>query len=254
MKIKVLGASGSELPGHHLSSFILDSKIVFDAGSTTSSLTIRAQQKIEHIFITHVHFDHIRDIPFLADNIILSGKLKRINIFSIKEVLDDIKKHLLNSKLWPDFTAIPDAQNSILKLEAINEETPIVLDGYTITAYRMNHNVKAVGYLVEKKGRSFFYTGDTGPAQDSWKKLSNKKLNMLIVEVSFPDRMKELAIKTGHLTPQLLFEDLKLLNHKPERIFITHVKPFYRKEIEKELKKYSDYKIKILQDGEVIKI
>ena len=84
MKIRVLGASGSDIPGHHLSSFLLNNKILFDAGGVTSSLSFTAQQKIEHIFITHAHLDHIRDIPFLADNIILSGKSKRINIYSIK--------------------------------------------------------------------------------------------------------------------------------------------------------------------------
>jgi len=254
MKIRVLGASGSDIPGHHLSSFLLNNKILFDAGGVTSSLSFTAQQKIEHIFITHAHLDHIRDIPFLADNIILSGKSKRINIYSIKEVIDDIKKHLLNYRLWPDFTVIPDAKNSILNLKIIHEESSILLDGYKITAYRMNHTVPAVGFLVEKEGRSFFYTGDTGPAVNTWKKLFHKKLNILIIEVSLPNKMKELAIKTGHLTPRLLFEDLKLFHQKPEKIFITHIKPLYKKDIEKELKKYSDYKIKILQGREAIKI
>ncbi|GLI52349.1 3',5'-cyclic-nucleotide phosphodiesterase [Thermodesulfovibrio yellowstonii] len=254
MKIKVLGASGSDIPEHHLSSFLLNNKILFDAGGVTSSLSFTAQQKIEHIFITHAHLDHIRDIPFLADNIILSGKPKRINIYSIKEVIDDIKKHLLNYRLWPDFTVIPDVKNSILHLKIIHEEKSILLDGYKITAYRMNHTVPAVGFLVEKEGRSFFYTGDTGPAINTWKKLFHKKLNALIIEVSLPDKMKDLATKTGHLTPRLLFEELKIFPQKPEKIFITHIKPLYKKYIERELKKYSDYKIEILQGRESIKI
>jgi len=254
LKIKVLGASGSDVPGFHLSSFLLNNRILFDAGGVTGSLSFRVQKKIEHIFITHAHLDHIRDIPFLADNIILSGKAKSINIYSIKEVLEDIKKHLLNYRIWPDFTVIPNVQNSILRLNIIHEESPVLIDGYKITAYRMKHTVPSVGYLVEKDGKSFFYTGDTGPVKTLWKKLSDKKLNALIIEVSLPDKMKELATKTGHLTAELLFEDLKLLNYKPERIFITHIKPFYKKKIEQELKKYSDYRIKILRGGEIIKI
>lgn len=254
MRIKVLGASGSDVPGYHLSSFLLNNKILFDAGGITGSLSFKSQQKIEHIFITHAHLDHIRDIPFLADNLIVSGKAKSIKIYSIKEVLDDIKKHLLNHRLWPDFTVIPDVENSVLRLEMINEHNPILIDGYKITAYRMNHTVPSVGYLVEKDDKAFFYTGDTGPAKNSWKKLADKKLNALIIEVSLPDKMKELALKTGHLTAELFFEDLKIFHHKPERIFITHIKPFYRKQIEKELKKFSDYKISVLQGGEIIKI
>lgn len=254
MKLKVLGASGSDVPGHHLSSFLLNSTILFDAGGVTGSLSFRAQQKIEQIFITHAHLDHIRDIPFLADNMVLSGKPKQINLFSIKEVMDDIKRHLLNHRLWPDFTVIPNAQESILKVKILKEERPLTVKGYRITAYRMNHTVAAVGYLVEREGKRFFYTGDTGSAPHTWRKLADKKLDVLIIEVSFPDRMKDLAVKTGHLTAQLLFEDLKLLNHIPERIFITHVKPFYRREIEKDLKIFSGYRVKIVQGGEIINI
>lgn len=254
MKLKVLGASGSDIPGHHLSSFLLNSKILFDAGGVTGCLSFRAQQKIEQIFITHAHLDHIRDIPFLADNMILSGELKQINIFSIKEVIDDIKRHLLNQRLWPDFTGIPNIHESILKVKILKEGRSVTVNEYRITAYRMNHTVPAVGYLVEGEGKRFFYTGDTGSAPHTWSKLANKKLDALIIEVSFPDRMKDLAVKTGHLTAQLLFEDLKLLNHIPKRIFITHVKPFYRREIEKDLKLYSRYRIKIVHGGETINI
>uniref|UniRef100_A0A7C4AJ08 3',5'-cyclic-nucleotide phosphodiesterase n=1 Tax=Thermodesulfovibrio aggregans TaxID=86166 RepID=A0A7C4AJ08_9BACT len=254
MRIKVLGASGSDVPGRKLSSFLLNSKILFDAGGVTGSLSLKAQQKIEHIFITHAHLDHIRDIPFLADNMILGGKSKQINIFSIKEVVDDIKKHLLNHRLWPDFTVIPNAHESILKVKILKEEGFIRVNGYRITAYRMNHTVPAVGYLVEKDGKSFFYTGDTGSVPETWKKLADKHLDALIIEVSFPNTMKDLAIKTGHLTAQLLFEDLMIFNHPPEKIFITHVKPFYRHEIERDLKGYSRYRVKILNGGETIKI
>ncbi|MCS7215333.1 MAG: 3',5'-cyclic-nucleotide phosphodiesterase [Thermodesulfovibrio sp.] len=254
MKIRVLGASGSDIPGYHLSSFLLNDKILFDAGGVTGSLSFPAQQKIEHIFITHAHLDHIRDIPFLADNIILSGKPKRINIYSIKEVIDDIKKHLLNYRIWPDFTVIPDVKNSILNLKIIHEENQIMIDGYKITAYRMNHTVAAVGFLVEKEGKSFFYTGDTGPFNETWKKISDKNINVLIIEVSMPNKMRELAIKTGHLTAELLFEELKLFKNKPEKIFITHIKPLYKKKIERELKRYLNYKINILKGGELIRI
>ncbi|MCS7203924.1 MAG: 3',5'-cyclic-nucleotide phosphodiesterase [Thermodesulfovibrio sp.] len=253
MKIKVLGASGSDLPKHNLSSFLLDGTILFDAGGVTSCLSFKAQQRIEHIFITHAHLDHIRDIPFVADNIILSGKLKQINIFSIREVIEDIKSHLLNYKLWPDFTVIPNTQESILKLNIIEEEKTIAVNGYEITAYRMNHTVPSVGYLVEAKGKRFFYTGDTSSAPDTWKKLAEKKLDALIVEISFPDSMKEIALKTGHLTAQLFFEDLKLFNYFPKRIYITHVKPFYKSQIKKDLKNVGQ-KVKILNGGEVIRI
>jgi len=254
MRIKVLGASGSALPHHHLTSFLLNQKIVFDAGNLVSSLSIRAQKRIEHIFITHAHLDHIRDIPFLADNRITGNHPQSIHLYSLKEVLEDLKKHLLNHRIWPDFTVIPSMHKSILKLHPLEEETPFFLNGYTITPYRVRHTVPAVGYLVEREGRSFFYTGDTGPLEHFWEKFSTKPFQVLIIEVSFPNKMKELALKSGHLTPELLLEDLKFLNPKPKRIYLTHLKPSYGQKIERELKKAKDFNFYILKGGEIIRI
>ena len=74
MKINVIGCSGAEFPGHNAPAFLLDEEILFDAGSLTSTLNEKAQMKIRNIFITHAHLDHIRSIPFLADNIVVGKK------------------------------------------------------------------------------------------------------------------------------------------------------------------------------------
>lgn len=75
MKIKVLGCSGSAFPGHNPPSFLLEGTILFDAGSLTNVLDESDQLKIEHIFITHSHLDHVTGIPFLADNIIFGKEV-----------------------------------------------------------------------------------------------------------------------------------------------------------------------------------
>ena len=77
MKLKVIGCSGAEFPGHNSPGFLLDEEILFDAGSLTNVLNEREQYKIRNIFITHAHLDHIRSIPFLADNIIVGKKKKQ---------------------------------------------------------------------------------------------------------------------------------------------------------------------------------
>jgi ribonuclease BN (tRNA processing enzyme) len=57
MRLRVLGSSGAELPGHRLPSFLLNGKILFDAGSLTNVLSAKDLLEIEHIFITHTHLD-----------------------------------------------------------------------------------------------------------------------------------------------------------------------------------------------------
>lgn len=254
MRIKVLGCSGAVFPGHNLSGFLLDGKVLFDAGSLTNILNEMAQWRISDIFITHAHLDHIREIPFLADNVIVKNKRHRINVFSLPLVLGVIKRNLLNNSIWPDFTVIPTPEEAILNLIELKNGKSIHLKDYTITPYRVNHSVPTVGYLIEDKNKkSFFYTGDTGPTPSVWKKLK-VKLNCLIIEVSFPNRMKELAINTGHLTPELLKEELLKIKHMPERIYITHTKPQHLKTIRKELERLGLKNLRLLKDEETLRI
>lgn len=254
MKIRVLGCSGAEFPGNNSPSFLLNDEIVFDAGSITNVLDEKAQLRIKNIFITHAHLDHISGIPFLADNIIVSRKRHKVSILSIAPVIRTIKQHLFNSSLWPDFTIIPNPEHAILDLVRLKIGSPVAAGRYTVTPYKVNHTVPAVGYFVEdqKLGKSFFYTGDTGPSSETWEKIGQRKMAFIIIEVSFPNSMKEIALKTGHLTPQMLRTDLLRIKNLPERIFISHIKPQYAKRIKKELDVLNIRGINLLMDDYVI--
>ncbi len=253
MKIKVLGCSGAEFPGHRPPSFLLDGKILFDTGSLTNILDIEGQLKIKDIFITHSHLDHILGIPFLADNLIFRKKRHRVNIFSIPSVIKTIRKSLLDGSVWPDFTVIPNTHEGILNLIELKSGHSIKIDDYTITAYPVHHSVPATGYLVEDgKKRRFFYTGDTGPTDSTWVKMEGIQLHSLFIEVSFPSRMEEIALRTGHLTPRLLRKELLKIKPYPERIFIIHIKPQYSKAVTAELQKLNIKSLRLLKDGQTI--
>jgi cAMP phosphodiesterase len=255
MKIRVIGCSGAEFPGHNAPSFLLNDELIFDAGSITGVLDEQSQMKIKHIFITHAHLDHIMSIPFLADNIIVSEKQNRISVFSIRAVIKTIKKHLFNSAVWPDFTIIPYPDDAILSLVALKPGKTIRINSYTITPYKVNHPVPAVGYLVEDiKNRRFFYTGDSGPTSQTWKKIGNKRIHALIIDVSFPNSMKKMALRTGHLTPELLRKELTKIQAGPDNVFITHPKPQYFRTIRKEIDFLKMNNIRLLKEGDIIKV
>jgi len=255
MKITVLGCAGAEFPGHHPPGFLLDDEILFDAGSLTNVLDEKKQIKMKHIFITHAHLDHIRGIPFLADNIIIGHWRRRVNLLSIRPVLRAIKKNLLNSSMWPDFTVIPHHRNAVLRLVCLLAGESIYINNYTIAPYRVNHSVPAAGYLVEDKdGRRLFYSGDTGPCDATWKKLGEKQIHSLIIETSFPNRMEKMALATGHLTARLLRKELSKIKHPPEKIYITHPKPQYLPTIRRELQDLKIRNLRLLRDGETIEV
>lgn len=255
MKIKVLGCSGATFPDHRPPGFLLDDRVLFDAGSLTDVLNERAQMKIKHIFITHAHLDHILGIPFLADNILHGRKGHSVNVFSIPSVIKTIKKNLLNSSIWPDFTVIPHSKGPVLSLNALRVHTSIRVNEYQITPYNVTHSVPAVGYLVEdKRNRRFFYTGDTGPSESTWRKIGQQHIHCLIIEVSLPNSMGDMAIKTGHLTTRLFRNELLKIRKMPERIYITHPKPQYFKTIKAELQRLHLSHLSILREGQTIQI
>jgi len=248
MRIKVLGSSGAEFPGYNPPAFLIDDTMLLDAGTIGSRLSESGQWRLRNILITHSHLDHIKGIPFLADNIIIGNSQQTFTIFGIKETLDSLSENLLNDKIWPDFTKISAHIDPVITMKKITAGRAFKINGYTITACRVNHTVPAVGYIVEdSKGSVLVYTGDTGPTDGIWKKAGGA--DAVIVEVSFPNAMEALALKTGHLTSELLKTELRKMKELPDRIYITHPKPQYIKQIKSEIKKIKIGKIELLKDG-----
>ena len=254
MKVKVLGCSGAELPNFSPPTFLVDDKMLLDGGTTTATLKENDQEKISHILTTHAHLDHIRGIPSLADNMLLRDRKHSITLVGIREVLQSVKKNLFNNIIWPDFTRIPSPKYPALKLKTIKIGKSFRILNYKITAEKVNHSVIAIGYIIENsKGKRLLYSGDTGPTTNLWKKINKKNGNVCIdgaiIEVTFPNNMKEMAINTGHFTPAMLFDELKKLKRLPLKIFITHIKPQFLNIISRELRNLKLKQITILQKG-----
>jgi len=253
VKLKVIGSSGGELPGHNLPAFLIDDCMLLDAGTISTSLEEIEQLKIRNVLITHAHLDHIKGIPFLADNLVIKKREHSVRVISISKVLTALKKNLLNNRIWPDFTIIKTASRPVLLLKAVFPGKPFKINNCTVTAYKVNHSVPAIGFIIEgRKGKRILYTGDTGPTNTIWK--SARDIDCAIIEVSFPNRLEDLAIKTGHLTPRLLMKEINKMKSLPENILITHPKPLYLKQIQSEIRNLHMKNIKIMRDGETYEI
>lgn len=256
MKLRVLGCSGSDLPGHHLTSFLLDEHILLDAGSVTSSLSLEEQAQITDIFVTHAHLDHIKDILFLADNLIeffdQHGR-PPVNIRGLPEVLEAIATHLLNDTIWPDFTVIP-AKSPVLTYVPLPARATVTIAGLTLTSCPVNHAKHASGFVAQGPGpgESLGYTGDTGPNGPWWSFLAGleRPVKQLITEASFPNHLEELALVSKHLTPALLRRELAKLPYKP-KIFIYHMKSPFSEKIQEELQTALEgYSYHLLRESE----
>ncbi len=252
MKLRVLGSSGAEVPGYGLSAFLVNDSLLLDAGAATQSLTLEEQKKIKDILITHSHLDHIKDIAFLADNLILDNHVATINVYALRETIDAIRTYILNDIIWPDFTKIPSEDSPVLKFVPITPGQKFKIGDYNITPLPVKHSVPAVGYLVNTASASFVYTGDTGPSDALWEALINIDLQLLIIEVSFPDSMRDMAVMTGHLCPSLLRDQLSRCQISCERVLVTHIKPQYEEIITRELAALEGYSVEVLDSPRTI--
>jgi len=255
MKLRVLGSSGAELPDHNLPAFLIDDSILLDAGTIGLSLDDRQQWLIKHILVTHAHLDHIKGIPFLLDNIIVKNRKHSVTVMSGRDVIRDLRKNVLNDRIWPDFSKIPSEKAPTVKFRTLRPGSAVALNGYSVVCEKVSHSVPAFGYIVtNKKGRSIAYTGDTGPTDRFWKTVEKYDVRCLIAEVSFPNRMEELAVKAGHLTASLLRKELAKMSTLPQRIYATHTKPQYMKAIEREISRLRIENISILRDNQRITV
>jgi cAMP phosphodiesterase len=255
LKIKVLGASGSEAPGHGCPAFLIDGKILLDAGTVAVSLNIREEHSLQHIFLTHAHFDHIKGIPFLLDNLVIRNTGNTITVLSATDVLDDLKKNIFNDRIWPDFSKLPDPAHPVLKYKAISPARPMEIDGYRVMMEKVHHTVPAYGYIVENAAKkAVAYTGDTGPTDRFWEKMAAHRVRNLIVETSFPNRLEKLALASGHLTPALLEKEIAKMKAPFPKIYVMHLKPQYLSEIQSEIEALGRANIDFLKEGELISL
>jgi len=234
MNIRVLGAHNRETQTARCVSLIIDDTLALDAGELTSSLSIPEQQNLKAILLTHQHYDHIRDVPTIAINLYNHGA--NINVYSTPDVRDAIEAHLFNGKVYPKFQELPEIKPTVSFNLIVPYESK-GLESYEILAVPVNHCAGTIGYQVSDiVGKTMFYTADTGPGLvDRWQHLLPQ---LLIVEVTMPNRYEEFAVNSGHLTPNLLSDELtkfRELKGCLPQITIVHMDPALEQEIEEEI-------------------
>jgi len=234
MEIKVLGAHNCEAGHLKIATLLIDSTLVIDAGGLTSSLSLPELLKLEAVLLTHQHYDHIKDIPALAMNLFLNNR--RIELYSVLPVYHALASHLLNGELYPRFLEPTQTAPPII-FKVIEPEETITIADYRILPVLVNHSRPTVGYQVTAiNDSSVFYTSDTGPGlTECWRQVSPQ---LLIIEVTAPNRYQEFARESGHLTPELLQAELfnfqQVKGYLPQ-VLVVHMNPWLEPEIESEI-------------------
>ena len=193
MRIRVLGCSGGIGGGLRTTALLVDDDVLIDAGTGVGDLSLESLAKIDHIFVSHSHLDHVTSIPFLVDTVCWM-RAAPIIVYGIKETLDILRAHLFNWKIWPDFTQIPNGEKPFMVYREIKVGEVVELKGRRITAIPANHTVPAVGYRLESSRAALIFSGDTCTNDALWRVVnSTPNLKYLIIETAFSNKERHIA-------------------------------------------------------------
>lgn len=254
MNIRVLGASGSEARGQRPSGFLLNERILLDAGTVTGALTVPEQIVIEHALISHSHLDHVAGLAFLAETLGSAEIRQPLTIASLEPVVASVRTGLFNNIVWPDFSRLPDPETPVVRYRTLIEEVEQRVGELWVTPVGVDHTVPASGFIVHDGSTGLIYSGDTSPTDALWKAARGQPgLRAVIIECTFPDRLAELATVSKHLTPALIRREIdKLPAHIS--VWIFHLKPQFSDEIRDELSRIDGDRVVVLEQDQTYSV
>jgi ribonuclease BN (tRNA processing enzyme) len=255
MRIRILGCSGGIGAGSRTSAMLIDDDVLIDAGTGIGDLELEDLDSIRHVFLTHAHLDHVAGLPMLVDRVFDENFKEPLTVYAREETLRAVQAHLFNGIIWPDFSKLPVPENPMLRYHVCSPGDTIAIGHRDFYAVDVMHTVPTLGYTVQNSGGTFAVSGDTKTNETLWPVLNAREdLRVLVIEVSFPDEMGELAAQSGHYCPGTLTEDLQRLRHSPD-IWLTGMKPGEESRIlEQVTRAIPERNIRMLSPGTVLTV
>jgi len=204
---------------------LVDDDVLIDAGTGIGDIALHDIDSIRHVFLTHAHLDHIAGLPMLVDSVFDENFSEPLTVYAREETLRALQNHLFNGVIWPDFAKLPSPENPMLRYRVCSPGDTITIKHRDFYAIDVMHTVPTLGFTVQNSGGAFAVSGDTKANETLWPVLNAcDHLKVLVIEVSFPDEMEQLATQSGHYCPRTLASDLQRLRHTPD-IWLTGMKP-----------------------------
>ena len=249
MKVRVLGCSGGSAPGRNPSCYLLEDGIAVDAGALAAGLTVEEQQTVRDVFLTHAHWDHVRDLPLTVINRTVDTPTLRIH--GLPETMDVVRRHLMNGETWFKAFDLPSVESPFISALPMAAGETRTCGRYKISAVAVPHTVPAISYLIDDGTCSVMINADTlgGGIFDKLPK-DHSPLRAVFLESSFPNRMRDFAVMTGHLTPEMLDEETRGLASDVD-VIVTHLKPGFETQMARELADLGRHGVRPCRDGDV---
>ncbi len=120
---------------------------LFDCGEGTQHQMLRTAfhpGKLDRIFITHLHGDHLFGLPGLLCSRSMAGNVQPLTIYGPKGIKEFVETTLRLSGSWTDYPLVVEEISAGL----------VVDDGLRkVTAHALNHPVECYGYRIEEHAK-----------------------------------------------------------------------------------------------------
>lgn len=246
---------------------IYDRTVLFDCGEGTQKQIMESQvspMKIDDIYITHLHGDHILGLPGIIQSLAFRGRTRPLNIYGprgIKELIENIKSlgyytiayELIVHEIEDDDVVIYKQNNFLIK--AMKMKHTVTNYAYKIEEIKQPKFLrpKAIelgvppgplfgklqnGIPVTVDGKTILPEQVLGPPRVGVKLVYSgdtvpqenmiyfaKNVNVLIHEATFSNEYREKAIENGHT----IAEDAAMIakNANVEQLILTHLSNRY---------------------------
>ncbi len=262
MRIRILGCHGSDhlikdkTRGHECRScaFLINETLLLDAGTVGGVLSLAEQRRLRHVLVSHLHFDHIKGLPTLADSL-FDDDGRPLVIVSLAEVLKGLHTHIFNNEVYPDFMQMPTPEHPVFRLQAVEPGMTVSCGDLRVTAIPVNHQVPTLGFIIEDGQTAVVCSGDTYATDELWKAAGRlRTIKAAFIEASFPNAMAEVARVTKHLTPSLFHREYEKMGRPDVKAYAYHLKPRYRDTLKRELTALPISALTVLEEGQEITV
>jgi len=252
MRLEVLGCAGGVGDGAQTMAFLVDGDLLVEAGTGVGKLTRSAMARIDHVFLTHGHLDHICLLPMLIDAG-RSGRSDPVIVHGLPATIETLQQHVFNWALWPDFTSIPSASNPSVRFQTHDIGDTVTLGSRWITLLPATHTVPTAGFLLDSGTASVAISGDTTTCPPFWEAIGAvADLDSLIIEMSYHHGNADLARRAGHLCPSMLAPRLTALK-QPITVYLIHVKPTDAEQVAREIVGIGGiHSVRVMEEGQVL--
>jgi ribonuclease BN (tRNA processing enzyme) len=147
MKVRVLGCSGAIAKDCRTTSFLIDDDVLVDAGTGVGDLALEEMRKVDKVFLTHSHLDHVAALPLMVDAC-AAMRTTPLQIHALGGTITALKEHIFNDVIWPDFSRIPTPESPFISFHEIHIGQTLQLKGKLIEVLPAVHTVPAAGFAI----------------------------------------------------------------------------------------------------------